>query len=305
MEELKDIFQLLTGKGSKMANYTLFINDDKQQVSGGDITLTSTVIDGGSAAGLGIAAPTESVLTDQLQLGGRAASHGSQIVQQKDVFGAFQAASATADGVADASSPYVGSCDFADTSHSLSVGDVISITGSTTGNVDGVHVVVFLPDVNSFVTNRPFTVSATAGDYSLVAGRFASMTAETWIIQGSSMVPAARAGTFPTYGKAGITNSIHQMLHMRTARVASAIRLGFWDIFSGSFTTAPVLADDMAAMNVGADLDGAPANDSAANPTYGIPGELVYRTSGQQDGGPTGTGNDNGITLDDYEAKTG
>lgn len=284
-----------------MANYIIFPDDDKQQVGGGDITATSTVIDGGAAAALGVALPTDTVLTAELQLGGRAAVHGSQVVQQKDVFGAFHGSPATATAVGDAS----GFCDFTDTSHGLSVGDVVSITGSTTGNVDGVHVITSLPDVNSFVTNRPFVTSATAGVYTLVQGRFASMTAEVYIVKGFSMVPAAQAGTFPTYGKPGITNSIHQMLHMRTVRVATAIRAGFWDIFAGVFTTALVTADDMPDFNVGSDLDGAAENDHAANPTYAVPGELVYRVSGQQDGGPTGTGNDNGITLDDYEAKTG
>ncbi len=274
-----------------MANYTIFPDDDKQQVGGGAITATSTIIDGGTAAALGVALPTDTVLTAELQLGGRAAVHGSQVVQQKDVFGAFHGTPATATAVDDDTN---GFCDFTDTSHGLSVGDVVSVSGSTTGNVDGVHVITSLPDANSFVTNRPFVTSATAGDYTLVQGRCASMTAGTWLIQGYTMVPAEQAGTFPAYGKSGITNSIHRMLHMRSRLVATAIRAGFWDIFSGVFTTAPTVQDDHAG---GAGTWG---TDDAANPTRPIPGELVYRTSGQQDGS-TGFG----VTEDDYEAKTG
>lgn len=287
-----------------MANYTLFPNDDKAQVDGSAITaLLSTIIDGGTAVALGVALPSDTVLTAELQLGGRAAVHGTQVVQQKDVFAAFHAAGATATAVADAASPWVGFADFTDTSHGLSVGDVVSISGSSDGNLDGVHVVVALPDANSFVTNRPFVASVTPGDYALSQGRFASMTAEVYLIQGYSMTPAAQAGTFPTYGKPGITNSIHQMLHMRTVRVATAIRAGLWDIFAGVFTTAPTAADDMADFNSGAGRS--PSNDHAANPTRAIPGELVYRTSGQQDGSAEGTGGDFGVTQDDYEEKTG
>ena len=85
----------------------------------------------------------------------------------------------------------------------------------------------------------------------------------------------------------GIRRSIHKLEHMYTRRVATAIRAGYWNIFTGTWSTDPVVADDAPTWGT----------DDAANPTRAIPGELVYRVSGQPDG-------TNGITQDDYEAKT-
>ena len=268
-----------------MSNYTLFPNNDKQQVAGGAITATSTVIDGGSSIALGTAVPTDSVLTDQLQLGGRSAVHGAQVVQRRDLFGAFHTAAVTITAVADDGN---GFCDFELTSHGLSVGDVVNVTGSTSGNVDGVQKITSLHDANSFVTDQPYVASATAGNYNLVDGRFASMTAATWIIKGYTMTPATVAGTFYTYGINPVNKrSIHKLEAIRTERVATAIRAGYWNIYTGSWTTAPTVANDI----------GDAGTDEAATPTRAIPGELVYRVAGQPDG-------TNGITQADYPAKT-
>ena len=269
-----------------MSNYTLFPDDDKAQTSGSAITATSTNYNGGSAAALGVSTPSDSVLTDQNQLGNTSTIHGSQVVQGNDVFGAFQGAAVTADSVADDTN---GFCDFADTGHSLVVGDVVSISGSTNGNVDGIHVVTSLPDGNSFVTNVPYVASATAGTYSLVAGNYATMTAESFILKAYSSSVAGGQYTAGGYGADyGIRRSIHKLEHLWTLRVATAIRAGYWNIFTGSWSTAPTNADDAATMGA----------DHAATPTYAVPGELTYRVSGMPDA-------TNGLTQDDYEAKTG
>jgi len=270
-----------------MSNYTLFPDADKRQTDDTAITaLTSTVIDGGTGFALGIAVPA-GPLTAHLQLGGRAEVHGSQVIQSRDLFGAFHAADVTLTSVADDGN---GFADYTLVGHLLSVGDVINVTGSTAGGVDGVQKVTSVPDANSIVTDQPYVASATAGVYNIVAGTFATMTEEAYIMRGFAQSAAGGQYTYTGFGNDfGIRRSIHKLEFMRTNRVATAIRAGFWDIFAGVFTTAPTVANDEPTMG----------QDDAANPTYAIPGELVYRVSGQQDGATFG------IIQDNYEAKTG
>lgn len=270
-----------------MADYTLFADDDKKQVDGTAYVDSETVIDGGAAFALGTSVPS-GPLTDQLQLGGRAAVHGSQVVKSKDLFGAFQSSKTTITSVADDGN---GKADFTLVSHGLSVGDVINVTGSTSGNVDGVQKITSVPDDDSFVTDKDFTASATAGSYQTVAGTFATLTEGTYLMRGYTQSVAGGQYTYTGFGADhGIRRSIHKLEAMRTRRVATAIRAGYWNIYTGEWSTDPTVADDISDFGT----------DDAATPTYAKPGELVYRTSGQQDGS-TGYG----VTEDDYAEKTG
>lgn len=79
----------------------------------------------------------------------------------------------------------------------------------------------------------------------------------------------------------GLIRSIHKLEVVRTRRLTTAIRAGYWNIYSGSFTTPPTVAVDTL------------ATDEAATPTRSVPGELVYKT-----GAPT-------PVQDNYKAKTG
>jgi len=272
-----------------MANYTLFADNDKKQVNGSAITAASTVYDGGSAAGLGTVVPTDSVLTGVLVLGGRSEVHGSQVVQGKTVFGAFQGTPVALTSVADDGS---GFCDFTLATHGLVVGQVFSVTGSTAGGVDGVHKITSVPDVNSIVTDKAYVASATAGNYALVAGNYAVLTAEQFVLKAYTTSVAGGQYTGVGYGADyAIRRSIHKLEHLWTSRVATAIRAGYWNMFSGSWTTDPTTVDDVTVFT-------GLVNDHAATPTYAIPGELTYRVSGAPDG-------TTGVTQDDYEAKTG
>lgn len=80
--------------------------------------------------------------------------------------------------------------------------------------------------------------------------------------------------------------SIHQRENVWTRGIARAIRAGYWNAYTGSFTTAPVAQDDMSAFETN-------GTDDAANPSRSVPGELVYA-----DGKPN-------PVQDDYEAKNG
>jgi hypothetical protein len=270
-----------------MTWYTLFPDADKKQVNGSAITATSTKYKGGTIFALGTALPANTVITAFVQLGNRAAVHGSQVVQSKDVFGAIHTAPVAITSVADDGS---GFCDYTLATHGLVVGQVVNITGSTSGNLDGPQKITSLPDVNSFVTDRAYVASATAGNYTLVSGRFASMTAGEYLIRGYTLGGGSSpvSVSLATYGSDfGIRRSIHKLEHMRTRRVATAIRAGNWNIYTGQFTTAPVVADDAPTWGT----------DEAATPTRAIPGELVYRHSGMPDG-------TYGPVQKDYPAKT-
>lgn len=269
-----------------MTWYNINPDSDKAQVDGNAITASSTNYDGGSSVALGTALPTDTVLTDFLQLGGRAEVHGSQVVQGANVFGAFQTAPTAITSVADSS----GLASYTLAGHGLTVGTTVNVTGSTTGNVDGVQKIVEVPDVNTFVTDKAYAVSAVAGSYTEVSGRFASMTPEQYIMLAYLSTVAGGEATRVGFGSDyGIRRSIHKLEHMWSRLVATAIRAGYWNIYTGSFLIDPTVQDDAPTFGT----------DDAANPTRAIPGELTYRTSGQQDGA-TGFG----VTEDDYEEKT-
>lgn len=79
----------------------------------------------------------------------------------------------------------------------------------------------------------------------------------------------------------GLIRSIHKLEVVRTRRLTTAIRAGYWNIYSGTWSTNPTVAVDTF------------ATDHAATPTRSVPGELTYKT-----GAPTPVNND-------YKAKTG
>lgn len=263
-------------------SYTLHIDNDKKQISGSAITATSTNVNGGAAVALGTMAPTDSALGAQVPLG-NAMNGYSQVVQSKSVFGAFHTTPISLTSVASAS----GKCRFTKNSHGRSVGDIINVTGSTSGNVDGIHKITAVA-TNTFDTDKAYVASANAGSYTRVSGDFAEMTVGSYLIRGGvSHEVAGGEYTFNQFGSDfGVRNAIHKLESIRTRRIATAIRAGYWNEFSGSWSTKPTVASDSF------------GNDEAARPTRAIPGELTYRISGQPDG-------TNGVTQDDYEAKNG
>lgn len=267
-----------------MSYYNLFPDNDKYQTNGTQITTTSTVINGGTGFFPGSLA--DSVLTASVDLGRKVDLYGSQVLQGEAIWGVYEAAAVTADSVADNGS---GFCRFTDVSHGLSVGQVVAIRGATASSLNTLHVITAVPTADTFDTRVAYTASATAGDYSLVTGRFASMTAGAWIMRGGVSTDVAEAGvhTSNQFGTLGTRRSIHFIEAIRTVRVATAIRAGYWHIYEGRWTTAPTEAQDSF------------GQDDAARPSYAVPGELTYRTSGQPDG------QGGGITSDEYKPKTG
>jgi len=78
----------------------------------------------------------------------------------------------------------------------------------------------------------------------------------------------------------GNVRSIHKLEVVRTRKLTTAIRAGYWNIYFGQWSTNPdVVVDTL-------------ASDDAASPSRSMPGELVYKT-----GAPV-------PVQDDYKPKT-
>lgn len=69
----------------------------------------------------------------------------------------FKTAATTLTSVASSS----GYCRFTLNTHGLAVGDILFITGSTSGNLDGVHTITAVPTANTFDTDVTYVASAT------------------------------------------------------------------------------------------------------------------------------------------------
>ena len=257
----------------------------------------------GRAHNLGLGATEGSAGMSRIKQGKLAPINvfGSQVivsarqgVQGADVSGAVAITSAANSS---------GLTDYTLASHVLVVGESIVVL-DTNGILSGPQRVVSLPDANSFVTDKPFVTGAGTLTYGAVQGDFATMTAGRYLIrrqrdgflrgQGSTLL---RSGA----SDYGIRRSIHKAEAFRDTGVAAAVRAGFWDIFSGVFSTAPTVGNDSIGDVSGSTVTDGTA-DHAATPTRIIPGELVFRQSGVQTAGEAAT---DGVLILDYPEKTG
>lgn len=262
--------------------YLVNPSSDNSQVNGSAITGTSTKVDGGSA--LGIGSHAGSAMTNTVALGNTSTIYGSQVVINPRMFSAFQATPVAITSVANSG----GYANYTLSTHGLTVGTHIMVSGSTSGHVDGSQLITAVT-TNTFKTDKAYVASASAGSYSLVSGNFAKLVAGSYITRGGVPMNLANTGaSVSTFGSDfGIRQSIHKRLHYWTTRTATAIRAGYWNIYTGKFTTLPTTADDASAIGA----------DNEANVTLAAPGDLIFRVSGQPDG-------TNGITSEEYKAKT-
>lgn len=169
--------------------------------------------------------------------------------------------------------------------------DGSSVTASSTRNVGGAVMhggtTTLLDNVSLGNTNGGPTgtgpVDSTTTNKALSAGTFAynnqSPIAKrlTETISGVSNATLQSGAAQP-----GLVRSIHKLEVVRTRRLTTAIRAGYWNIYSGVFSPAPTVATDTFAA------------DDAATVSRSAPGELVFLSSGAK--------------LDrvhDYAAKTG
>lgn len=255
-----------------------------KQTSGSNITSTSSNYNGGVA--IGFTPPAGSLLTGSVALGNPRTVYGSKVVKNKNVFGAYRDTGVVITSVADNGS---GKCRFTKNSHGLTVGTYLMIDGSTASSLKTIHRITAVA-TNTFDTDVAYVASGTAGTYYPVKGNFATLTERNYVIRGG--VDNNLAGTGTNVGGGfgsdfGHRRSIHKLEASRLSRTATAIRAGYWHVYSGTWTTKPTDANDISTMGT----------DQAATPTRAIPGELVYRVSGQPDA-------TNGVKQVDYPAKT-
>jgi hypothetical protein len=142
------------------------------------------------------------------------------------------------------------------------------------GKLNNVSVARF----NSGVFNSTPIDNAWA-DEALTAGTFAynnsRPTAQryTTLISGVSNTILRSGADVPS-----LVRSIARSETVRTRRTTTAIRAGYFNIYTGLFTTPPTAAVDNW-WSISGNTTSATSTDVAASPTRAVPGRLVYKTS--------------------------
>ena len=127
--------------------------------------------------------------------------------------------------------------------------------------------------------------TVTSGDYAAVASsgstNFAYNNQKPIAMRFTTTI-AGTGNTFLIAGAdtPGLRRSIHKQEIVRSRRLTTAIRAGYWNIYSGQFSTAPTVAVDNTYSISGASTQSTTA-DNAATPSLAIPGEFTIKL-GQQ-----------------------
>jgi len=134
----------------------------------------------------------------------------------------------------------------------------------------------------TYVRTGTGPVDGTTTDEALSAGTFAYNNQSPV----AKRVTTSLSGVSNTVLRSGadqpqLIRSIHKLETLRTRRQATAIRAGYFNIYSGVFSPAPTVNADTL------------ATDYAATPTRSSPGQLAYMTGAKNP------------VQDDYAAKTG
>ena len=216
---------------------------------------------GGSAKGL----YSNRALLDNVSHGINVGVHGSQVVYGLYVgsaawTGAISITSVAASG---------GFAVYTLAAHGRAVGDVINVQ-DTNSVVDGTQKITAVAS-GTFTTDKLYISGVGILIYRSPDGCLAFMTAGSYVIRRVTTTLANLAKTTLQSGGSdyGIRRSIHKLEAMRTLRVATAIRAGYWNFYSATWSTQPTNANDISTWGT----------DEAATPSYAVPGELVYKTS--------------------------
>jgi hypothetical protein len=131
-------------------------------------------------------------------------------------------------------------------------------------------------------------------DKALSAGTFKAENQRGVIQRVTSTLAGGVSQDFLTHSANDTSNarSIHRQEKVTTTRTTSAIRSGYWNIYTGRWTTNPTTATDNF-WDIANDTTSATSTDEAATPTRSVPGELTYKL-----------GNKVPVSVD-YKAKTG
>jgi hypothetical protein len=115
-------------------------------------------------------------------------------------------------------------------------------------------------------------------DLALPSGTFAYNNAEPIGIKLTDTLAGSVSNTFLRGGASdlGSRRSVHRQEKVRTTRTTTAIRAGYWNIYSGTWNTNPTTAVDNF-WDIANDTTSATSTDEAASPTRSVPGELTYK----------------------------
>lgn len=162
------------------------------------------------------------------------------------------------------------------------IGGAVINAGSTTTLVDSLS--LGSKDLGVF-GSKVIQDTVTSGDYAAVASsgspNFAYNNQKPIALRYTTTI----AGTGNTTLRSGadtpgLIRSIHRMETVRTRRLTTAIRAGYWNIYSGQFSTSPTVAVDNW-YDIAAQSTTATTPDDAADPTLTAPGEFTFKL-GQQ-----------------------
>lgn len=94
----------------------------------------------------------------------------------------------------------------------------------------------------------------------------------------TSSLAGGVSNTFLTHAADDAENarSIHRQEVVTSTRTATAIRAGYWNIYSGQWSTDPTTATDPF-WDIENNTTSATSTDQAASPTRSVPGELTYK----------------------------
>ena len=143
------------------------------------------------------------------------------------------------------------------------------------GKLNNVSVARF--DTGNVFNSTP--IDNSSADEALAAGTFAynnnRPTAQryTTLISGVSNSILLSGADVPS-----LVRSIAKSETIRTRRTTTAIRAGYFNIYTGLFTTPPTAAVDNW-WSISANTTSATSTDVAASPTRAVPGRLVYKSS--------------------------
>jgi hypothetical protein len=115
-------------------------------------------------------------------------------------------------------------------------------------------------------------------DPALSGGTFAYNNNRPTAVKLTTTLAGSVSNTFLRSGASdlGSRRSIHRQEKVRTTRTTTAIRAGYWNIYTGTWSTTPTTAVDNF-WDIANDTTSSTSTDQAATPTRSVPGELTYK----------------------------
>lgn len=219
----------------------------------GTEVLRSTIMGGGNTSE-----------NNTVALGGVDVNTGVSLTQEGILQSVFKNAAVTITSVADSS----GFCVFTKSSHGLSVGQYLMISGATAPSLNTVHKIT-AKDGNTFTTNVAYTASATAGVYRTQNGNMGVVAEGKYAgWQLTDELAGISSTAFDNTGGDAADRSNHKLESARRLNITSI------DYNTGVATLG---ANAGASYDYHKGLNETPI-DQAASPTRAVPGELVIMT---------------------------